>query len=175
MNSGVMLFRRTPWMEEFLTKVAALGRIPEPELGKVQDPGISACRHHCESCQDHHVSRVRDSIWGPLSVPSFCPLRGSPDNCWHQACSRLALSMLEMSSPTKARRRGCRLAALRGLMPCAGPEEGADSAQLQVRQRAAGPERDHVRAEAGLGGAPAARAPRQQAVLPQLLLARPAP
>ena len=35
MNSGVMLFRRTPWMEEFLTKVAALGRIPEPALGKV--------------------------------------------------------------------------------------------------------------------------------------------
>ena len=35
MNSGVMLFRRTPWMEEFLTKVAALGRIPEPGLGKV--------------------------------------------------------------------------------------------------------------------------------------------
>ena len=78
MNSGVMLFRRTPWMEEFLTKVAALGRIPEPELGKVQDPGISTCRHHCESCQDHHVSRVRDSIQGTLSVPSFCPLRGSP-------------------------------------------------------------------------------------------------
>ena len=35
MNSGVMLFRRTPWMEEFLEQVATLGRIPEPELGQV--------------------------------------------------------------------------------------------------------------------------------------------
>ena len=52
MNSGVMLFRRTPWMEEFLTKVAALGRIPEPELGKVQTPGLCAYEHHCESWSD---------------------------------------------------------------------------------------------------------------------------
>lgn len=36
MNSGVMLFRRTPWMEEFLEQVATLGRIPEPELGEVR-------------------------------------------------------------------------------------------------------------------------------------------
>ena len=35
MNSGVMLFRRTPWMKSFLESVAALGRIPEPELGQV--------------------------------------------------------------------------------------------------------------------------------------------
>lgn len=39
MNSGVMLFRRTPWTEEFLEQVATLGRIPEPELGQV-------CKQH---------------------------------------------------------------------------------------------------------------------------------
>ena len=52
MNSGVMLFRRTPWMEEFLTKVAALGRIPEPALGKVQSclPGTPTLKQEPLSC-----------------------------------------------------------------------------------------------------------------------------
>ena len=86
-------------MEEFLTKVAALGRIPEPELGKVQHPGVSACTYHCEC-------RVRDSILEPLFVPRFCPPRGLQDDCRHK-----------MSSPTKARQRGCWLAVLRRLLP----------------------------------------------------------
>ncbi|CAL8464124.1 g3659 [Coccomyxa elongata] len=42
MNSGVMLFRRTPWMEEFLEQVATLGRIPEPELGEVLKKELTA-------------------------------------------------------------------------------------------------------------------------------------
>ena len=52
MNSGVMLFRRTPWMEEFLTKVAALGRIPEPALGKVHSclPGTLTLKQEPLSC-----------------------------------------------------------------------------------------------------------------------------
>jgi hypothetical protein len=45
MNSGVMLFRRTAWMRSFLESVAALGRIPEPELGQVRaySGSVSAC------------------------------------------------------------------------------------------------------------------------------------
>lgn len=35
MNSGVMLFRKSKWSLEFLEAVAALGRIPEPELQRV--------------------------------------------------------------------------------------------------------------------------------------------
>ena len=55
MNSGVMLFRRGPWMRDFLEQVAALGRIPEPELGKVwgADPHSYECFHrilHVCSC-----------------------------------------------------------------------------------------------------------------------------
>ena len=35
MNSGVMLFRKSKWSQEFLEEVARLGRIPEPELQSV--------------------------------------------------------------------------------------------------------------------------------------------
>ena len=35
MNSGVMLFRKGRWAQEFLEDVAKLGRIPEPKLQKV--------------------------------------------------------------------------------------------------------------------------------------------
>lgn len=49
MNSGVMLFRRTPWMEEFLTKVAALGRMQEPGLGKVLKKELTSPRYKYDS------------------------------------------------------------------------------------------------------------------------------
>ena len=63
MNSGVMLFRRGPWMRDFLEQVAALGRIPEPELGKV-----SACTTvkagSAPSCKQGHRACCADgTLW----------------------------------------------------------------------------------------------------------------
>lgn len=119
MNSGVMLFRRSPWMRSFLESVAALGRIPEPELGQVCLfwPHALWCSLRSKACHAVVQCGFSRSLAGSLPGPKFalgpilalaaCPLMKAPaPGCVHPAGLILpvATSHAIMRRPWRPRR-----------------------------------------------------------------------